>query len=125
MNRLDLLLALGVFVLSLCSRTPTSEQGIRGTVLLGPNCPVMQEGVPCPDTPFQTELVITTEDDSRVITQFSSDANGEFVVYLNPGTYGISRPGEESFPFCATDDAATVEPGVIVEVTVFCDTGIR
>jgi hypothetical protein len=125
MHKIDLVLAAGVFLLSYCSTQPSGEQGIRGTVVLGPNCPVMQEGVPCPDTPFQTDLVITTEDDSRAITEFSSDAYGEFLVFLEPGTYGIRRPGEESFPFCSTDDAVTVEPGVIVEVTVFCDTGIR
>jgi hypothetical protein len=125
MNRLDLLLAAGVFVLSFCSAPISEGQGIRGTVLLGPNCPVVQEGIPCPDTPFQTDLVLTSADNSRVITQITSDANGEFEVNLPTGTYGIRSPNQGGLPFCSTNEVIVVQDEAMTEVAVFCDTGIR
>jgi hypothetical protein len=125
MNRIDLILAAGVFVLSFCSQTSTEGQGIRGKVLLGLNCPVVQEGIPCPDTPFDTDLVVTSEDGSRVVTQFSSDADGEFEVGLPVGIYSIRSPNPGGLPYCSLNEAVRVEEGRMTEVDVFCDTGIR
>jgi hypothetical protein len=125
MNRIDLILAAGVFVLSFCSQTGVEGQGIRGMVLLGPNCPVVQEGIPCPDTPFDTDLVVTSKDGSRVVTQFSSDANGEFEVGLAVGVYSIRTPNPGGLPYCSVNEMITVVEGLMTEVTVFCDTGIR
>lgn len=99
-------------------------QGISGVVLLGPNCPVVQEEQPCPDTPFQTTLVVTTADGSRVIKEFSSDANGKFEVLLPPGEYTIGSPQGVTLPYCASDPVR-VNAGAMTEITVNCDTGIR
>jgi hypothetical protein len=125
MNKLDLILALGVFVLSFCSAPIAEGQGIQGIVLLGPNCPVMQEGVPCPDTPFQTELVVTSADGTRDIKHFFSNADGEFEVSLPVGTYGIRSVDVGGLPYCSTNEPVIVLQGEMTETTVFCDTGIR
>lgn len=125
MKSIDLILALGVFVLSFCSQAIPEGQGVSGNVLLGPNCPVVQQDEPCPDTPYQTELVVTSADGMREIKRFSSDANGEFEVNLAVGTYAIRSPNSGGLPYCSTNEPFTVTAGTMTEVTVFCDTGIR
>ncbi len=125
MKSIDLFLALGVFVLSFCSQFVPEGQGIRGTVLLGPNCPVMQADQPCPDKPYQTDLVVTSVDGTRVVKQFSSDVNGEFEVNLAAGSYAIRSPNPGGLPYCTTNEPFTVSSAMMTEVTVFCDTGIR
>jgi hypothetical protein len=125
MKGIDLFLALGVFVLSFCSQSIQEGQGVRGTVLLGPNCPVVQADEPCPDTPFQTELVVTTADGINVVKQFSSNSNGEFEVNLAVGTYAIRSPNPGGLPYCSTNEPFTVTAGTMIEANIFCDTGIR
>jgi len=102
-----------------------SGQGIKGIVLLGPHCPVVQEGVPCPDTPFQTDLVVTRPDGTRTIKKFSSDVNGTFEVLLPPGEYAITSPAGTTLPYCNTQETVIVYEGEFTEIIVYCDTGIR
>ncbi|MEX2160995.1 MAG: hypothetical protein WD751_03690 [Anaerolineales bacterium] len=111
--------------LAACVQTTPEGQGIRGQVLLGPNCPVVQEDEPCPDTPYQTELVVTSADGVREIKRFSSDADGRFEVNLPAGAYSIRSPGGTGLPYCSVNDVLDVRPGRMTETTVFCDSGIR
>ena len=103
----------------------TPGQGIKGIVLLGPHCPVVQEGQECPDTPFQTELVVTHPDAAGVIKEFSSDANGLFEVSLPVGEYAITSPAGTTLPFCNTQETVIVHEGELTETIVYCDSGIR
>lgn len=101
----------------------TQKSGISGSVLLGPQCPVVREAKDCPDKLFQTTLVVTTADGTRVITQFSSDLNGVFRVSLTPGQYLI-RSVTQTRPYC-TSNSITVNANTYTTVTIHCDTGIR
>lgn len=112
-------------VLAACGGSAPEGQGIRGLVLLGPNCPVEQEGVPCPDTPCQVQLVITNPEGTQVVKTFSSRADGTFEVTLPVGEYAIRSATPGGFPYCASDQPVTVRAGSMTETTVFCDTGIR
>ncbi|MEK7187383.1 MAG: hypothetical protein AAB691_00875 [Patescibacteria group bacterium] len=114
------------------STTPTStstgQSGIRGMVLLGPICPV--ERIPpdpkCAAKPYGTTLVLTSPDQARVIKTFSSDQNGKFVIQIAPGDYAIrSAAAANILPYCASNDTIHVSPGILTEVNVSCDTGIR
>lgn len=105
-----------------------SDSGIRGTVLLGPTCPV--ERIPpdpvCADKPYKTNLTLTTADQSRVITEFNSDANGKFTVKIQPGEYAIrSAAAANILPYCASNNTIKVSANMFTDATVFCDTGIR
>ena len=100
-------------------------QGIRGTVLLGPLCPVVVEGEECPDTPYETDLVVTTSEGARVVKRFSSDPNGSFEVLLPVGEYAISSPQGTQLPYCSSNSTFFVAAGQITQLTVYCDTGIR
>lgn len=105
----------------------TISSGVRGTVLLGPTCPVVQNPPDprCADKPYQTRLVITTSDQSKVIKEFSSDADGKFYVQIPPGKYAIRTAAAANIlPYCA-HDAFNVEADTFTDITVSCDTGIR
>lgn len=106
----------------------TSNSGIRGTVLLGPTCPVVMDppDPQCAERPYKTSLVVTTVDGARVIKQFSSDDSGKFEVKIEPGEYAIrSAAAANILPYCASNGTVRVNTNSYSEITVNCDTGIR
>lgn len=102
---------------------PGAPQGIDGTVLLGPQCPVVSQEDPCPDLPYQAWIVIRGSDGGRV-TRIRSDEDGRFRVGLRPGTYVLDPESGDPFP-AAGEQEVVVEPGRYTEVLVSFDTGIR
>jgi len=101
---------------------------IYGNVLLGPTCPVVTDppDPECADKPYQTNLVVTTADQSHVVKEFSSDEDGKFYVDVPPGEYAIrSAAASNILPYCSSDSTIKIDANEGVEVTVFCDTGIR
>lgn len=97
--------------------------GIRGKVLIGPQCPVEQEGSPCPDKPFEGTVQVTTES-GRPVDSVRSDRNGSFEIELQPGAYVVTVVGLEG-PTFAKPITVTVRSGQMTAVTVLVDTGIR
>ncbi len=54
--RADQTISLDEYVVTLVVRhetDPPATSGIRGAVTLGPQCPVVREGTPCPDQPYE------------------------------------------------------------------------
>ncbi|HEX9846368.1 MAG TPA: hypothetical protein VGA92_07915 [Candidatus Nitrosotenuis sp.] len=101
---------------------------IVGVVMLGPTCPVVENPLDpeCADKPYETTLVVTTADQSRVIKEFSSDANGKFSVEVSPGEYAIrSAAAANVLPYCSSNDTIKLSANDYTEITVHCDTGIR
>lgn len=114
------------FVAREAAPPPTAQSGVRGTVLLGPTCPVMRDppDPECADKPYGTRLVITAADSVRVVREVESDASGSFAVPLPRGTYTIrSAAAANTLPYCQSEPF-TVTTG-FVNVIVNCDTGIR
>lgn len=104
------------------SATPL-ESGIRGSVRLGPTCPVERRDLPCV-TPYVAVLVIL-DVDQREVARVTSAADGRFEVALAPGDYTVTpTPGGDPFP-TAPPQAVTVIPGSFVEIQIDYDTGIR
>jgi len=102
------------------------KSGIRGTVMLGPTCPV--ERIPpdpaCEDRPYQTLIIVfRASDPVHAIAFAKSDAKGMFAVSLPPGEYVVGA-GESNLPQCSQLQT-TVEPDAYTDVLVSCDTGIR
>lgn len=100
---------------------------ILGTVLLGPTCPVVMDPPDpnCADRLYETSLAITTIDQSRVIREIRSNAQGMFRVDLPAGIYAIrSAAAANVLPYCSADQVV-VPINESVEVTVYCDSGIR
>lgn len=96
---------------------------MEGQVLLGPMCPVVQQGQECPDQPYQATLTVKTPEGVQ-ITQFQSDEQGRFKVPLVPGEYILHPESPNGIPF-AGDQSFLVETGKYTQITVNYDSGIR
>jgi len=120
-----LLIGVMILVLATCSiYSPTPRgSGIEGQVLLGPMCPVVQQGQDCPDQPYQATLTVMNRDGVQV-TQFQTDAQGRFSVPLVPGEYILHPESPNGIPF-AGDQTLMVETGRFTQITVHYDSGIR
>jgi hypothetical protein len=100
--------------------------GVFGQVLLGPQCPVEQEGSPCPDQPTEAEVRVMTVDGTDVIASERTDAEGRFRISVEPGTYTIQAfPLEGETIVFGKPQNLTVPEGEFVEANVSLDTGIR
>ncbi len=111
------------------SPVPSSfaPSGVRGTVILGPTCPVGGEpGATDPVlclTPYSAQLVVLNEQ-NEVVARVTSDADGRFEITLPPGNYLITPLGGDPYP-SAQPVSVLVRPGEYLEVQVNYDTGIR
>jgi hypothetical protein len=114
-----------VLLLAACasSATQTTTSGLEGQVFIGPMCPVMQVGTPCPDLPLQATITVLDQRRNRV-TQFQTDALGSFKVGLKPGTYVLVPESPDSFAH-AGEQVVTVTSGVFASITITYDSGIR
>jgi Prealbumin-like fold domain len=123
-----LLLAVGCSEIGIPVDTPTPPSGIRGTVVLGPTCPVEQEPganepIPCL-TPYSANLAIIDSEGVRV-ESVTSGADGRFQVNLPPGDYVVTpASGPDTYPI-AQPVSVTVPQGVYADVEINYDTGIR
>ena len=107
--------------------TPLAPSGIRGTVLLGPTCPVGEPGgddpVPCV-TPYAASLVVLDSEGADV-ARVTSAADGTFQVELPPGDYVVTpSTGADTYPI-AQPVSVIVTPGQYASVEINYDTGIR
>jgi hypothetical protein len=124
---MNIKLLIGVLILALatCSiYSPTPRgSGIEGQVLLGPMCPVVQQGQECPDQPYQATLTVQDRNGMQ-ITQFQTDDQGRFSIPLVPGEYILHPEAPDGIPF-AGDQSFVVETGRYTLLTVHYDSGIR
>lgn len=102
---------------------PEAAQGIEGTVLLGPQCPVQHQDDPCPDRPYQARIEIHRAG-GGFVTRIRSDESGRFRVGLRPGGYVLHPESGDPFPWASRQEV-TVVPNVFTEVAIHFDTGIR
>ncbi|MDO8559867.1 MAG: hypothetical protein Q7S23_02395 [bacterium] len=104
------------------------DSGVRGTVTLGPTCPVMRDppDPDCADKPYKTtvQVIAVGSPRSSPFALAESDAEGHYQVMLPPGEYALQPVGGSVYPRCGTQ-TVTVEPGVVKELNFSCDTGIR
>ncbi len=91
---------------------------------LGPTCPVENAASPCPDRPFQGDVVATASDGST--TTVSTDAQGRFTMNLRAGTYvAVAVSPSGSGPPTPVPQTVQVRTGSYAQVTLEVDTGIR
>ncbi len=120
--------ALHLFVLAIllagCRASPTpSTSGVEGQVFIGPMCPVVQLGNPCPDRPYQATLTILDAEGRKVI-QFQTAEDGTFKVSLGPGQY-VLRPDSPGTVPHASEQTFSVTEDAYTRLTVTYDSGIR
>jgi len=123
------LVAVGCGDIGITGTTPTPPSGIKGTVILGPTCPVSggsESFNPVPEaclTPYAAQMVVL-DDENKVVAHIASGADGTFQVDVAPGDYIVTPSSTDSYPI-AQPVSVTVVPGQYVTVQINYDTGIR
>jgi hypothetical protein len=103
--------------------TPPPNTGIEGQVLIGPMCPVVQLGTPCPDQPYQATITVKDIRGEQV-ARIETDAQGQFKLPLAPGDYTLVPESPDGFTRAA-ERPVTVTAGQFTRVTITYDSGIR
>ncbi len=103
---------------------PVTDTGVEGYVTIGPSCPVMQVGNPCPDRPYAGTLTILAEPSRLQVAQIQADAKGYYRVELTPGHY-ILRPESPGTLPHAADLPLTVLAHQVTRLDVVYDSGVR
>jgi hypothetical protein len=127
MRRMRAISILLLLLVACAGRGPSSssDSGIRGTVLLGPTCPVETLESPCPDRPL-ADVEIRVLRGGDVVATVRSDGEGRFAVALDPGRYELQAVVEEGGPgMSAKPVDVLVTNGAFTEVNVPVDSGIR
>ena len=102
-----------------------SGSGIEGVVTLGPLCPVMQAGVPCPDRVSMATLALLDANDVEV-DRVSSGMDGYYRLAAAPGQYRLVPQSPPGLPLpIAEPMAIEVVVGAWTTVDVGYDSGIR
>jgi hypothetical protein len=87
-------------------------------------CPVVQEGVPCPDAPYEASILLR-DATGKVVATVRSGEDGRFRVNLAPGEYVLEPvQGEGGLPY-AGPVTVEVREHEFTSVTISYDSGIR
>jgi len=121
-----ILTLIAIFILSGCisKKDEKLKSGIFGIISLGPITPVEKVGEKN-SKPYKTIIIVKSENGLKVITNFSSNDDGSFKVYLKPGSY-ILEPQKSTSPFPILKPIKVeVIENQFIEVNITFDTGIR
>lgn len=112
-------------LLAACAGAAPPESGVEGRVWVGPTCPVVQEGVPCPDRPLAAELEVR-DSAGRVVARTQSEPDGSYEIPLTEGTYLMTplSPSEAGLP-SASPFPFEVPAGAWLSLDIHYDSGIR
>lgn len=118
-----------VFMASCAMPLPAGKPSgtVHGIVTLGPICPVVSDppDPECLDRAYQPEGQLEVVDDGgHVVQRLSVNADGTFQFEVPSGSYTIVSGEGTRLPYCSSE-RFSVELESVVELAVFCDTGIR
>jgi hypothetical protein len=122
--RTMLVVCAAVAVQACAGTAPTPATGLTGVVVRGPITPVCRVDVAC-DAPFSATFNV--ERSGRRVTQFQSDAMGQFTVFLPPGTYTVLPNSDAPIisPSSQAKSVTVADNGMLTVVRLTFDTGIR
>jgi hypothetical protein len=122
-------LLVATLVLAACGDEGASDagdQGVRGTVILGPTCPVATLDDPCANETLAGVRVRVFRDGVELRATATSGPAGGFELRLPPGTYTLEALLPEGGPGMSTVPVRVDVPrGRFVDVVVPIDSGIR
>jgi hypothetical protein len=123
-----LIVALAISCAESSSGDPSPDSGVRGTVMLGPLCPVEVAGspTPCPDQPVNGSVIASDADGE--VARVRTDVIGRFEMSLDPGTYTVVAELDNdggAGPPTPVPQTVVVTQGSFTEVDLEVDTGIR
>lgn len=114
----------GTPILATPTAQPSAATGVEGYVTIGPQCPVVQEGSPCPDAPFEASLTLVDPVTGAMVASGRSDASGYFRLDAPPGSYRLVPESFGALPYASEQDV-TVPASGYARVVVPYDSGIR
>ncbi len=101
---------------------------IKGTVTVGPNCPVQQQGVPCPTPPqayTSREVLLYALDGRTLLQRMYFTPTGTYSFSVPPGTYVVDIPRQGIGGSSDLPKTVTLQPGQTAIINFSIDTGIR
>jgi hypothetical protein len=125
-NRVPHRVLLGRLGAEFLGTTQAGSSGIAGVIQAGPICPIVRQGMECPDKPLQATVRVEDAANGQIVAEFTSDHDGRFHVPLAPGRYRIVplTPNGGAFPRGVPIEV-DVPAGNFVLVVIRYDTGIR
>ena len=102
---------------------PDAEQGVEGIAMIGPQCPVQNDAMSCPDLPHTTTIEVV-EAEGGWVTRVRTGSDGRVRVGLEPGEYRLLPLSGDPCPVASTVEVG-VSAGVWSSVTIQFDTGMR
>ena len=100
------------------------DSGVEGFVTVGPSCPVVQVGQPCPDQPYPATLTVLDEYGINRISRVVADSKGYFRVALAPGKYVLNPESPGILPRAAPVPVI-VQANHFTRQDIAYDSGIR
>jgi hypothetical protein len=91
--------------------------------MLGPICPGPERSDRVCERPYEATVTVLDQQ-GRVVTEFQSDAAGQFHVPLAPGIYTLRPESPRRVPR-APEQTIRVEAGQFTQVEIHYNTGIR
>lgn len=123
---------LGLFVLIGCDSETKEENGIlKGTVSIGPICPVETDPIdpgclPSAETYKAYPVYVWTPNKSRKVAQVDPELDGSFNMDLAPGDYVIDfSKKQNAIGGSNLPQKVAIEPFGTVLISIEIDTGIR
>ena len=98
---------------------------VSGIVLMGPMCPVMREGVECPDRGAPDVALLITDIKGGYSYTVTTDSSGSFSIPVQEGTYIIRNASTKPYPIVSPSGDVMVTPGINTWVPLHGDSGIR
>lgn len=107
-------------------RAASRVTGVGGRVLAGPACPVESPNDPaCTPRPITGAVLVIDGAGGQEVARVTTDASGQFLINLRPGSYTLSPQPVEGLIGTAAASSFTVVDGSEAFVDVAYDTGIR
>lgn len=97
---------------------------LSGSVLIGPMCPVMREGVACPDQGASGIVLLVTSINGGLSYTVTTDSSGAFSLSAEAGTYSVKNGSTKPYPMISPIEVV-VKAGVVTSVVMHGDSGIR
>jgi hypothetical protein len=122
-----LILAANFLAGSVHATTPATEieTGIKGQVMMGPITPGPAVVGAADEAPFRAVFQVF-DAESKLVTRFKSDENGNFTVPLPPGNYTIVPDKSAPFPYPGQQRKTVKVPeGGFADVVLRFDSGMR
>ncbi|MGZ7079655.1 MAG: hypothetical protein ACXVJT_09595 [Thermoanaerobaculia bacterium] len=101
---------------------------LEGTVQIGPNCPVEQEGHPCPTPPEAYAMrKVLVYDEAKTNLLFTLDINskGEYAAQLLTGKYTVDLKPNGIDRSAEVPAVVTIHANTVTRLDINIDTGLR